>query len=154
MTTGQARVDCSLLSCGIAGCERLPCDVNWKEIQGVIVPMSFRTHYLYKSEATQEVDITEGYDRAIEWSQVNEPIDPEVFTPEGISESRSAMAAHMRLGQIVVERVHPQPLPVITPKAIEPLAPKSDSRRNWLIWGNLVLFGIAIWIFRRQRKKS
>jgi|GEM_PF-2670266 len=123
-------------------------DVSWKVISGVWVPVSFGISDLLGP------DITFGYDLILEWSSVNEQLAADTFTPAGIDKNPDALVADLRLGQIVVERVHPRPLPVLTPKAIEPLVPQSRSRRNWLIGGNLVLFGIAIWIIRRQRKKS
>ena len=125
-------------------------DVGWKEINGVMVPVSFRINYLYQPE------ITEGYDLTLEWSHVNEPLDPQVFTPAGITESKSALVADMRLGQIVVERVNPLPLPVpvagATPKSIQP---KPPSRLGWIVLGHLIVGGgFAWWYYRRRAKRQ
>lgn len=123
-------------------------EVDWKSMKDVGVPVSLRM------SGTSPNGTFESYQLTLEWSRINEPLDPKIFTAAGITENKNAVAMDMRLGQVVVERVHPHPIPVVTPKAIEPLVPKSRSQRNWLIWGNLVLCGIAFWIIRRQRKKS
>ena len=42
----------------------------------------------------------------IEWKSVNEPLDPMLFSPEGIADANAFMA-DMRLGPGVLERVKP-----------------------------------------------
>ncbi len=124
------------------------CDVSWKAISDVWVPVSFRISDL------EGPDITQGYDLTLEWSVVNERLPLETFTPAGIDKDPNAVVADIRLGQIVIERVFPKPLPDFASNRIEPIVPKSHSRRNWLILGNVFLIGMILWIIRRQWKKS
>ena len=120
-------------------------DVSWKEINGVMVPASFRINVL------DEPEITEGYDLTLEWSHVNEPLDPKLFTPAGITANNSAMVANMELGKIVVERVHPLPLPMPAAK----VTPKPPSRLGWIVLGHLVAgVGFAWWYYRRRAKRQ
>ena len=81
-------------------------DVVWKEINGVMVPVSFGIRMLNKQKYPK------GYDLKLEWSHVNEPLDSKVFTPAGITESCGALVADMRLGQVVVEQINPLPVPI------------------------------------------
>ncbi len=121
-------------------------DVGWKEINGVMVPVSFQIRMMHEQK------YPEGYDLTLEWSHVNEPLDPHVFTPAGITESAGALVADMRLGQIVLERVIPQPLPVATPK------PDASYARSWLEWillGQLIAgAGFAWWYYRRRARRQ
>ena len=119
-------------------------DVGWKKINGVMVPVSFRVNMVHKP------GYAEGYDLTLEWSHVNEPLEPKVFTPAGITESPGSMVADMRLGQVVVERVHP--LPVATPK---PVKPKPPSRLGWIVLGHLIAGSIfAWWYYRRKARRQ
>ena len=127
-------------------------DVSWKEINGVMVPVSFRINYVDQPEYPQ------GYDLTLEWSHVNEPLDPQVFTPAGITKSPSALVADMRLGQAVVERVNPLPLlePVGSPQPVapQPVQPKPFSRWEWIVLANLIAGGgVAWWYYRRKSKR-
>ena len=119
-------------------------DVGWRDIHGVMVPVSFRINMLHNSGNT------EGYDLTLEWSHVNEPLDPKIFTPAGITESDKALVADLRLGKIIVERVHP--LPVATPK---PVKPKPPSRLGWIVLGHLIAGSIfAWWYYRRKARRQ
>ena len=121
-------------------------DVGWKEINGVMVPVSFRINTVHQAE------YTEGYDLTLEWSHVNEPLDPKVFTPAGITESAGALVADMRLGQVVVERVHPLPVSIATPK---PVASNARSRLGWILLGQLIAgAGFAWWYYRRKARRQ
>ena len=121
-------------------------DVGWKEINGVMVPVSFRISNDYKPR------FAEGYDLTFEWSHVNTPINPEVFTPAGITKSPGALVADLRLGPTVVERVHAPPLPVIVPK---PVKPKPPSRLGWIVLSHLVAGGLfAWWYYRRKARRQ
>ncbi len=122
------------------------CDVSWKEINGCWVPTTMRIW-----GNLREKDY-ESYDLTMEWSHVNEPLDPKLFTPAGITESKTAMVADMRLGQVVLERVIPQPLPVATPK---PVAPKPPSRLGWILLAQLIAGGgFAWWYYRRKARRQ
>ena len=124
-------------------------DVGWKEVNGIMVPISFRINDLF------EPDMEEGYDLTLEWSHVNEPLDPKIFTPAGITDSPGAMVADMRLGQVVVERVDQVPLPAITPNMTsKPVNPNASSRWRWLILANVIGGGTAWWFFRRRAKSQ
>ena len=120
-------------------------EVSWREINGVKVPVAFRI--------IDAIDPNnpEGYDLTLEWIHVNEPLDPKLFTPAGITESNSALVADLRLGQVVVERVHPLPLPVATPK---PVAPQPSSRLGWIVLGHLVVGGGVSWWYSRRKSRS
>ena len=122
--------------------EKSRSDVGWKKVNGVMVPVSFRVNIVHKPE------YTEGYDLTLEWSHVNEPLDPKVFTPAGITESPGAMVADMRLGQIVVERVHP--LPIASPKLVHP---KPSTWLGWIVLGHLIAGGGFAWWYHRRRAK-
>ncbi len=122
------------------------CDVSWKELAGAMVPTTFKISNIHNPP-----EYTEGYDLVLDWSHVNEPIDSKVFTAEGIAQP-GALVADMRLGQIVVERVHPTPLPVAaaTPK---PVQPKPPSRLGWIVLGHLIAGGLfAVWFYRRKAR--
>lgn len=123
-------------------------DVGWKEINGVMVPITFRIRMLHQKK------YPEGYDLTLDWSHVNEPIDPKVFSPAGITDSKSALVADMRLGPVVVEQVHPPQLPAIAtnPQLNTPII--GASRLFWLIFGNMILLLGGLWWYVRRRAKS
>ena len=119
-------------------------DVSWKNQNGVWVPESFRMEDLSDSGSTQSYAMT------IEWKSVNEPLDPILFSPEGITDA-NALMADMRLGPGVLERVKPKPLPIATPK---PVKPKPPSRFGWIVLANLIAGGgWAWWYYRRKSRK-
>ena len=120
-------------------------EVSWNKINGVMVPVAFRINDILDSENT------EGYDLTLEWIHVNEPLDPKLFAPAGITESNSALVADLRLGQIVVERVHPLPLPLATPISV---APKPPSRLGWIVLGHLIAGGVFSWWYSRRKSRS
>ncbi len=117
-------------------------DVSWKEINDVIVPIAFRINDL------DDPEITEGYDLTLEWSHVNEPLDPKLFTPAGITENKSALIADMRLGQVVVEKVNPLPLAADTV-----VKPKPPSRLGWIVLGHLIAGGYVSWWYSRRKAR-
>jgi hypothetical protein len=121
-------------------------DVGWKEINGVMVPVSFGIRMMNKRK------YPEGYDLTLEWSHVNEPLDPKVFTPAGITESAGALVADMRLGQVVVERINPLPVPLAGPKPVDPHA---RSHWGWIFLTNLFVAsgGFAWWYYRRKARR-
>ncbi len=120
-------------------------DVSWKIQNGVWVPASFRI------EDNSEAGSTQSYAMTIEWKNVNEPLDPVVFSPQGITDDNAFMA-DMRLGPGVLERVRPKPLPVIVPK---PVPPKPPSRLGWIVLGHLIAGGgFAVWFYRRKARMS
>ncbi len=121
-------------------------EIGWEAMHGAMVPVTFRISTVHREE------YTEGYDLTLEWSHVNEPLDPKVFTPAGITESAGAMIADMRLGQVVVERVHPLPVSPATPK---PVAANARSQWGWIILVNLVIVGGGFaWWYSRRRSQS
>lgn len=122
------------------------CDVDWKEIHGAMVPMSFRINTIHQP------DYTEGYDLTLDWSHVNEPLDPQVFTPAGITESKGALVADMRLGPVVMERVNAKPLPDMAGK--QPAPPARPPWFRWVVLANIALFGLAWWFYRRRTKPT
>ena len=117
-------------------------DVSWKEINDVMVPIAFRINDL------DDPEITEGYDLTLEWSHINEPLDPKLFTPAGITENKSALIADMRLGQVVVEKVNPLPLAADTV-----VKPKPPSRLGWIVLGHLVAGGCLSWWYSRRKSR-
>ena len=124
-------------------------DVSWREINGAMVPVSLRISNIHR------LDYTEGYDLTLEWSHVNEKLDPKVFTPAGITDSPGAMVADMRLGQIVVERVNQMPLPdFATHVTSQPIHPAAPSRWRWLILANVIGGGVAWWFYHRRDQQK
>lgn len=120
-------------------------EVGWEETNGVWVPTSFNIY------GDMTPTSSERYDLTLEWSQVNEPLDAQQFTPAGITDSDSALVADMRLGQVVVEPVNPGHLPDLAIKADD------SEARPWLVplvLVNLVAITVAWWIYRRLRKPT
>ena len=123
-------------------------EVDWKLINNNWVPISLRM------SATSPIGSFESYELTVEWSNVNEPLDPKIFTAAGIVDSDNAIVMDMRLGPIVMEQVKPKPLPVAvtTPK---PVQPKPPSRLGWIVLGHLVAGGgFAWWYYRRRARRQ
>ena len=126
--------------------ESSACHVSWKELNGAWVPTSM------KIWGVSERGFRHDYEMTLEWSHVNEPLDPKLFTPAGITESKSALVADMRLGPTVVERVSPLPLPEATPK---PVVTKPPFRLGWIVLGHLVVGGcLSLWYYFRKTKRQ
>ena len=111
-----------------------------------MVPVSFQIRMMHEQK------YPEGYDLTLEWSHVNEPLNPKVFTPAGITESAGALVADMRLGQVVVERINPMPVSIASPK---PVASNARSRLGWILLAQLIAGGgFAWWYYRRKARRQ
>ena len=124
-------------------------DVSWSLINGVWVPASIQISGTTVNSGTQEK-----YELKLDWSHVNEPLDPQVFTPKGITND-SALVADIRLGPVLLERVVPRPLPVVPPIPAQPKPnPKTPLPFGWIVLANLVAGGgVASWYYRRKSRR-